>query len=441
MKSISVIENDRDRRTKTTKINIGQKEVNSPNFCTRIKNREELNAYIKFYNKMPLPYASTCIFRYYDAPYTIFPLQKGNLYDFVLPSMRIKDDPTKKFLESVPILIDPATDSLYYSSEIENFLQKGLHLEDRMRKYVLDYQNRNRLVRKRRLSRADVNKWRNKNHNRFWYNIRDNDNYRIKFIENMLQEQIKFGADIPIAPTPLITSKELLKISIIVNEKSKEVAKSMNETCATSFYLPSNVLSKDDMLAIIVNYVIKFDKNNPLTVFKFKNLDLTHSNKILERDNYRTLKLDLDDISRMYKNKLFMVLENGKQVFTSSLVGFHIVSSGSDGWDMTGGGKSSGPYGSWYDTETMTFRSYEKDVKKIFKEIGRLPCDCIICRKYRKPPTVPYIWNIDRKLHHIVKRNEDNAMIVKDIDRKDILHAVDKLGRSQISILRKTLPY
>ena len=441
MNTITIQENDRDRRSKYCKINVGSKTISSPNYGLRIKNIDELNTYTKIRKSISIPYAQICVFKYYDAPKTINQYLGGNLSKFLYPGMIIPDTPIQELLKQVPIIIDPATDGLYYQSEVENFDGKGLKLNPSLRKYIMDFQKQILIYNQKAINGSQLNKWRDIHHNKFWQRLNNDDVERIKFIEDMLKEQLRFGADIPIAPTPLITSKAYLKMAININDKSKEVSKSINEQCATSFYLSSNMLADESIFDEIASYLTNDDTKTPLTVFKFKNLNLTINNKIAERATYRKLMLDLDDITQVFKNKVFMVLENNIQLFVSSLVGFHIVSCALDGWDMSSGGKAGGPFGSWYDPEAMVFRSYEKDIRNVFDQLGRLPDDCIICNKYKTKPTNSDMWNLDRKMHHMIKRNDENSMVIDSIDKKDILHAVDKLGRSQISILRNTLPY
>ncbi len=438
MNTISIIEQNRDRRSRTAEITIGEKKVITPNFSVRIKNLTELNAFINFRYNASLSHVSSCVFKYTDVSNLMQSLLNDDLTKY-FPNMKIEETPTKNFMKKVPIIIDPSMDSLYYSSEVANFDKRGLTLDPAMRKYILDYGTRNKSVSKGRLTRSAVNKWRNKNLNEFWRKIRDKDDVRTKFIENMLKEQIKFRSDIPVAPTPLITSDEMLEIAIKVNDKSRELARSLNETCATSFYFQSSILSDYNALGKVVQY-IRNDYESPLTVFKFKNIDLTDVKKIFPRKNYRTLLLDLDYLSQK-DDKIFMILENGVQTFISSLVGFHLVSSGFDGFDKVGGGFRGGPFGSWYDTLTMTWRSFKKEIEPMFEEHNRLLCDCEVCRKYKSLPSNVQEWYVDRRIHHIIQRNQDNSMIVDSIDKGDIIHALDKLGRSEISILKKCLPY
>jgi len=359
--------------------------------------------------------------------------------DEILPTKRyvqtdigghILTDRISLFLENTVFAIDPATEYLYYEARMQRFLKDG-----RTPQIIRDYAA-NMVNQKRFLESTQYEKLKVRSHRDFWETAIGSPNARNKFIREIFQFATLVGADFFIPPVPVILDESFLDMTVKMNDVSRELALALGrKECANHFILPKSGLKNTRLLDEIKQYVI--ESGSRLNVFKFKNLDLTSPRMLTERENYTELLLDLSYITKTFKNRAFMVLENYYQSFASAVAGFDIVSSSITGFDGDGGFSEHPAFGSWLDPKLMVHVNFD-DVRRMFQNNGgRLPCHHDVCKNITDIDSIsPEAWNMLRRQHCTLYYDDLMGQITKAVSDRNVDLARERLGNSQLSSLR-----
>jgi hypothetical protein len=427
-----------DRRNKFSKsvdLKIAQKKIMTPSFSLRLKNKEELDLFLRVKSRHSFSFLSTYVVRLFDAPKTLYPkikaLSQRRLFGGI-----IEEDFSSSLSRDV-IFIDPALEYLYYYAE--NTLARITSLFF-LPKILRDYAKRCLKEKKIMEKSSDFQKWRMAFHRKFWNDIYEDDSKRTRMIRDIHNLEIKNKADILIPPVPLITSPRLLDISFLINERSRELARGKKES-ADYFLLRVDALKKNEIMDRIKRH-IENSEDTRLTIFKFKYMNLNDEEKTLERNAYKALLMELSFLAQQVENKAFMLLEGANQTFPSALTGFDIVSSSFNGDKEDRHSRiERSPFAKWYDPEYMIFRSRDELMQIIRNNDGAVPCHCPICTSLSAFLTDDFTeYNRNVKMHYIFSRENEMKEVFNAIKRKTTAMGVDKLQRSSLKNLIDLIP-
>ena len=430
----------KDRRCKFSEsvdLKINNKTIVSPTFAPRLKNKNELKLYLEVKSAYAPMHLSVYVTRLFDVGKTLyFRLKRasqtnllGETTDAEFSSSLMKD----------VILVDPALEYLYYTANM-NRLAHSPYVSRSIKAYATDFVKKREKLRKDKSGTSEsIEEFKEANHTNFWTCMYKDASRRMKLIRDTFNVQMKSRADILIPPVPLIASSHLLDVAIFMNEKSRAYAEGKRE-CADYFVIKQKILRNEHMMSQIKEYIA--NSTSPLTVFKFKNLDLTNPDLSLERSAFKSLLMELSFLSSHIKNKSFALFESGNQTFPSALTGFAIVSTSFslDREDRHHRKKRS-PFANWYDPMSMTFRDKQTLSIMMDNNDGHIPCNCPICTEspsFMKSEFTKY--NRKTKRHYTWIRNQEMKEIFTAIKEQDALMGFEKLQRSSLKNLTDIIP-
>jgi hypothetical protein len=420
--------------SKSVDLKIGQKAVTTPNFCLRLKNSEELDLLLNMKSRYSPNFLSSYVVRLLDTPRTLYSKIRA------LSQQSLFGEATEeRFPSSMGrdlLFIDPALEYLHYHAEFTLpkiaslfFLPKGLR----------DYAQKC-LREKKVRERSDFQKWQDAYHRRFWTDIFEDDSKRTRLIRDIHDLEIKNKADILIPPVPLITSPHMLDIAILINEKSRELARGKRES-ADYFLLRVDALRKDEIMNRIKQH-IESAEDTRLTIFKFKYMNLNEEERTLEKNAYKSLLMELSLVAQHSENKAFALLEGANQIFPSALTGFDIVSSSFNGdKEDRHTRREHSPFAKWYDPEFMVYRSHDELLQIVHNNGNIVPCHCPVCATPKSFLTDDFIeYNRNVKMHYLFSRDTEMKEIFEAIRQNTTRMGVDKLQRSQLKNLVDLVP-
>ena len=269
-----------------------------------------------------LDHVQSFVVRIFDAPEIYFP--KIDNRNHVLEQFleRPRQNPFGTFLENIVSIPDVGFEFLYYDknrTRIRNFASK--HEDFSPIVEYLDLLGRHKANSNTPQQFARINKTL---HERFWQGLfeRSEAKKREAVIGQILDYERKyFDYDNP--PTNLIDSLESFGYAERINETSQAMAYSNERECATSFQFHPSILSDDEIVSKLIEY-LRTDQTK-LTILKFKNLDLRANVNYTMRGNFKKILTAISDIKVDNKNKAYMLLEAGNQ-YAVCLPVFEIVS-------------------------------------------------------------------------------------------------------------------
>jgi len=420
--------------SKSVDLKIGQKTLMTPNFCVRIKNSEELDLLLSVKSRHSPSFLSSYVVRLLDTPRTLYSkiraLSQRSLFG------EATEEPFSSSLNRDILFIDPALEYLHYHAE--NTLPKISSLFF-LPKILRDYAQRC-IKEKKVREKSDFQKWQDAFYRRFWTDIYEDDSKRTRLIRDIHNLEIKNKTDILIPPVPLITSPHLLNIAILINERSRELARGKRES-ADYFLLRVDALRKDEIMDRIKQH-IENAEDTRLTIFKFKYMNLNSEERTLEKNAYKSLLMELSLLAQHSENKAFMLLEGANQTFPSALTGFDIVSSSFNGdKEDRHTRREHSPFAKWYDPEYMIYRSRDELMQIISNNGNVVPCYCPVCATPSSFLTDDFIeYNRNVKMHYLFSREAEMKEIFEGIKQKTTRMGADKLQRSQLKNLADLVP-
>lgn len=442
---IKVKEQNRDRYARITQTRIGQKVIQTPNFCTQLQDTDELDLFIRLKEEYPSNRLATNVVRFVDLRNALWRLHPKIPTDIF---MQIRKDKYSLFFEHQVLLIDPSLEYLYYLPRMNGF-QTNPYTPSTIIDYLREVERLKRdseyKLGKKKSYRSFESK-RATHHRRFWRGITDDtskesNQKRFEIIRSFVDCTLDYRAEAVLPPVPLIDSDEMLEIAQKMNDDTREFARGKKH-CATFLLFKSSALADRSLLDKALEYVLENSKES-LTVIKFKYLDLTKKDSQTERDNYREFISNLEFFSRTFKNRACLVLENNCQCFVSPLTGFDIVSSSFTNYDIEHSFGKYAPYGKWLDPKLLIQRPW-KDMTTMYKIHGALLHNCGYCKSVkveRLEQLKPDEWYVVRRGHAVSFIDEWLGYIEKAIkDDKNIELITDRLANSKIQILKDLLP-
>lgn len=433
LKTIQVVEQDRDRLTRVAIIDLNGKKIRTPCFATQIENLYEFDLFYSLKEKYSPTRLDGFIVKFPDAPSALRRIQPTVTNDVY---GRVREDKYTMFMKNNLLIIDPATDCLFYDGALDSFA-----LNHKTPQRIIDYATKLKTEKKNKDPKVAFDKRKEKLHKEFWREIFESTVNKMSFVKSIIEYQRASHADILLPPTPLIYDDETLKIAIEINNVAKGLARINNKLCATYLIVKSASLRNDELMDKIKMAVYENSSKN-LTVFKFKNLDLSAPKADIQRENYKKLMIDLAYFNKDYKDRACMVLENGCQCFVSPFAGFDFASSSFTLYDGAMSFSEHPSYGSYFDPFAKIHKSFDV-IAKDYLVNKKLRCHCLSCKEVKVPDLhllSPAQWNIIRRMHIPMYMNHFMETIVRAVKERNTELARDTFSNSKVSNLKEVLP-
>ena len=428
---LSVSETERDRYARAARISIGGREVDTPHFLTRVGSAEEflsLQELIEHNSSSPI---RGCVVRLFDARNILGPSIADLGQTQVDAISRYVGSNFQKFLDEAVLIIDPATEYLFY----EHYLSRWAY--DKMMPRPISEYSRTLLSKKENSDSSDYDNWKEAKHTLFWNNLAKDPVSRNKLIGDVLDLELQYRTTILLPPVPVIRSKRDLEIAIQINEVAQAISAGKNAEYASYFVMQKGTLDDDALMDELLRYLS--NSTIPIVALKFKYLNLATSGGVHQLMAYRSFLQQLSFLKETFPDRVYIVLENGYQVFPSATVAFDFVSTHMTGYD----GDSEfghGEYGAWFDPDQMVHIPF-KHVKEIYRNnLNRLPCAHDACGSINVETVDPDSWNSLRRKHYVLTMGDYMTIISEAIKAKKVELAIDKLINSDLSRLKKLIP-
>jgi hypothetical protein len=315
------------------------------------------------------------------------------------------------------VLIDPSLERLYYGAHLGDFAISP-KIPRELVNYALDYERAKGTVSPVEHGKTvGLRSWLNDRYSKFWNNFDKDERARTRFIRDMLIRELELGATILIPPVPLVTnSAQLLELTRLINNKSFEVSRLIGE-CAQAFTFQVGSLRNSTLMDELKEIVSSDQSNSRLTIFKFKYMNLNEEERISERAAFRSLMLELDLISRVRPNKLFLLLESGNQTLVCAGRGFDVLSTSFNvDRDDRLRRKERNPWSKWFDPKFQTLLSRDEFLVARGNNRNRTPDDCPECLTNNSPQGLSLdAWNKYTKRHYLFRRAKDFSEIATAI--------------------------
>lgn len=427
-----------DRFARTTQMTIGDKTIQTPNFCTLIQNDIEFDSLMNLSLMSESKHLGVCAIRIFDAPKTIIPHLKNRKQTSIV-NLKSVEELFLKFNSKVLIIIDPALEYLLYEFHAKKFFEavKGLRSTKQLEGLMLYLTERD--TKKDEISEKEYENWKKAFYKKFWYDLDRKQQDRNKFVGNYIDIEVLCGTEIILPPVPIVDSEGMFDIAKRINEFAKTIAP-RTKPCATYLLFQKSFLKND----ALVNKVIAYLETDPtqLTVMKIKNLDLWQPGYVRQRENYRKLMDAMYRIRKQNPQKIFMALENWYVSYASACYGFNIVSSSMHGFDRDSD-FGTNTYGSWFDPDLMYYVPFEDLKDKILKNTRNhvMPCYCSVCKSIKNLSEVSKEdWYRLRREHFVLTMNEYMKMISDAIGNGTVELTAQKLANSQLALLQILIP-
>lgn len=417
-------------------LKINNKTIVTPTFAPRLKNESELALYLDIKNDYTPHYLSAYVVRLLDVGKTLYPtLKRTALSNLLGETIDVQLSPS--FGDDI-LLIDPALEYLYYSTNMVR-LAHAPFVSRTVKNYVTRFMEKSKEQKEHEEKWQGLEAFRETEHTNFWTCIYKEANLRMKLIRDTFNVELKCRADMLVPPVPLITSKHLLDVAIFMNEKSRAFAEGKRE-CADYFILKKHVLKNEHIMSTIKEYVA--NSESPLTIFKFKNLNLNEEDLALERSAFKSFLMELSLVSQHSENKAFVLFESGNQTFPAALCSFAIVTTSfSIDREDRRPRREISPFGNWYDPVSMTPKNKETLSSMVGNNSGIVPCHCDVCVTNPSLLKDGFIeYNQKVKKHYMLCREQEMKEIVNAIEKQDSLMGFEKLQRSSLKNLIDVIP-
>lgn len=401
----------------------------TPHFVPLCRTEGEFDLFMRMTSQYRMNRVRSCVVRMFDAPRSLLPKIMQNNQKTIDGSPLNSD--FRAFVDRTLIFVDPATEYLHYEYNLPKFNASTL-IPESLRRYAQKCGSQ-----KKKLSSDEYAKWKDAYHRMFWNGVRSDPKLRGQLAGETLDLELKSGSKVALAPVPLVDSKEKLAAAIEMNRVTQQLARQRDADNATYIILHKHALADESLMEDVKGFISR--SKTPLTVLKFKGLDLTDSIRISERESYGRLLQELAYLREDSPSRGFVLFEGENQTFVSALVGFDLVSTSYSGQDGDGGSGST-PFGSWYDPKEMTQRDWDQ-TQRLFRINRRLPHGCPVCRSIINITNISYEeWNALRRFHYCFCMQEHMDMISRAIDEGHVELARDMIVNSSISVLKNLVP-
>jgi len=402
----------------------------TPHFAVLLRSREEFDLFIQMKRQQALKRVGSCVVRLFDAPLMVIPriqeLQQTTIHGTYL------DTGFRSLARNALVFVDPATEYLFYENSLQEFAS-SITMPKALREYALSCARQ-----KEKLPPDEYAKWKAAFHRKFWTEMYEDPKRRIQLVAETLDLELKSIAKVTMAPGPLIDSQQLFATAVKMNDVTRQLSRTKAAEPSTYLLFHKRALSDDRLMDDVISYIEKDD--SPLTILKFKGLDLTESERINEREAYKELLLQLSLIRQKNPTRGFALFEAENQTFPSATVAFDLVSTSYTGQDTDVGFGKAAPYGKWYDPKEMIQRDFGQ-VQRLMRTNGLLPHGCPVCRGITSLGAITADgWYSDRRTHYCFCMQEFMEIISRAIKENNVELAREKIVNSSIAVLRSLIP-
>lgn len=427
-------------------LKINNKTLVTPTFAPRLKSDGEMKRYTTVRNTYSPRQLSAYVVRLLDIGRTLYPTLKKTATSKLIADQTTLDNKFTPHAGEKVLLIDPALEYLYYSTNMERLMNTPF-VSRTIRKYLQNFLEKSKKLENERKEgkKKTINKrlFVDSEHTNFWTCVYKDAKMRMRLIRDTLTVELRAEADVLVPPVPLITNSHLLDVAIFMNEKSRALSPALSEekrVCADYFIIKPKILRNQRMMSKIKEYVS--NSETPLTLFKFKNLNLCGENLARERKEFKTFLMELSLVASHFDNKAFGLLEAGHQTFPAAFSSFAIVSTGFnlDREDRRRDPEDINPFANRYDPVNMTMQNKETFLDTVENNGKVIPCYCQVCTDN---PTIPnnFIeYNRRAKEHFLLCREKEMIEIITAIEKQESQMAFEKLQRSSLKNLIDIIP-
>lgn len=437
----------RDRCALKGVIRIGDKLINRISFAAALSTPKETDLFIQRIAGENLAFTKVCVFKMHDAGDTIkLVLAKSKLGNIDSPeSYTVKNVYANHFLQSIAVIIDPAPDSMKYEGHMRKFsVSPDVHPE--LRKFA-SWMEVYRSKKKRGSRDEDgipLESRIKKEYGEFWESMMQNKNMRKlrAIIEETIESEFRLGADIGMAPVPVIDSLRMLEITKLVNQIALlHWPEDQRDTAATYIILAPEVFSDPDLMKRIIEYIQAAETK--FIVIKFKNLELDQRNKADETLRMKDLLKAISEVKQKHKEeKVFVALEAGVQNYLFAVGGFDIVSTSMTGMDgdyaFKRGDKTA--INGYYDIANLIFRN-DRWVRMILAQGIGFPHEGCVCSRAKDYASAKLDWPDIRREHYVRRMDELCADVWVQIGKQTIEECKARISRSRLANLKQALPF
>ncbi len=430
----------RDRCARYGDLEIGKKKAALPMISPMTITGNDFRIMYDFITTQPE--ASThlrmCTIRIIDADKTLKPmlqLAKSAKYQLTLegePAHKYLE----KFIETVPIVIDPCTEYTWYERYRKD-LATNRDIPIEIRKVAERISSFEDQLNNGKISQIEFNRHQAEEYEKFWLGLLKNEKLLADVVTKMLQIEHGLGADIGLPPVPVTYSPQMLEVTKMINRFAPHIWAGQN--CAAYIILSPQFISSDAFVDKLIQYLEEIP--NKFIVLKFKNLELHKVSYIHPRKMYKRILEAIIKIKHKPNNeKIFILLEAGYQMYPSVAGGFDIVSTSLRGYDKDskGGSPISQGLGSWFDPKYLVFRGIN-DVRLMLKSNGNaLKCSCPMCTSIKEIDRKT--WNLERRIHYMFALSKMLSGLWTYIDSERMELARNKLIDSALGNFKNTLP-
>ncbi len=432
-----------DRIARKGIIIVGAKEILDITFSPLVFTEREMKLYVKTVRTYKLPHEHAFVIKLFRAKKTIKSIIRvAESADLTLNDFSIKNTVANDFLASNVIVVDPATDSLIYEAYTEEMGQsEDVPLE--LRRIAKRMSAIDKTKPKKKKDSASYLGRKYNTYEQFWDSIMEDKNRKklVRLIYETFDKEAECRADIGLAPVPVVYSVKMLRYAKEINRiaLANWTKGELADNCATYLILESTALKIEPLMDELIRYIKEAETK--FIVLKFKNLVLDTRNRVEEQEAFKRLLKAINEVKKKDKDKVFMLLEAGYQLYAAAAGGFDVVSTSMSGFDEDWAfkGKSSAGINGWFDIENLIFRD-DKSIRKMLENGGLKHMGCPICAKITDYKSAKKNWYAKKRMHYMWAVNELFARLYIYIDDKKIEQAKVDIMRSRLANLRHILP-
>lgn len=432
-----------DRIARKGIIAVGNKEMLDITFSTGISTKNEMQLYIKTVRTFKLPHEHSFVIKLFNAGKTIKPIIRASeTADLTSTDFSIKSTVANNFLSSSIIIVDPATESLFYEAYTEE-MGKSEDVPLELRRIANRMSAIDKTKPKKKEEQTPYYNQKFKTYEQFWESIMDESNRPrlVRLIYETFDKEAECRADIGLPPVPIVYSPNMLQFTKEINRiaLANWPKGQPTDNCATYIIVAPEALKNEYLMHEIIKYIREVPTK--FIVFKFKNAEIDKRDKTDEQDLFKELLQAIIEIKHKDKNKVFMALEAGYQLYAMAAAGFDVVSTSMTGFDKDWPFRRNDRKGinGWFDKETLTFRDDGK-IRKMLDNGGLKHPGCPICSKIKDYESAKKNWYAKKRMHYMYTVNELFARLYKYVDEKKIELAKSDLVKSRLANLRHVIP-
>jgi hypothetical protein len=343
--------------------------------------------------------------------------------------MEFSEKESRKYKQTFPIVIDPATEYLYYRKHMPKWAALT-NLPESLRKYLA------RCRSDLKYKKSEQKRLR-KQHWQLWnQQIADHPDLEHELIGYFFDTELAFESATLLPPVPIVDSELDLETTFEMNRLALMDATGRNAEQGNYFIVQPSMIESEHIRNLLVDFVA----NSPvrLNVFKFKYMSLRGAGAGL-LDGFAALYERLAQVREQQPQKVFMVLENGEQVFPSAAVCFDFVSSSMTGFDFDRGGKSEGKGGLWDYRKKVNIKI--DAVERAYRNNDNKPsCNHSVCQSVSPITASLGVWYKIRRQHYVFTMDDFMADLARYVSEANIEQARRDLINSHLSVLRELVP-